>query len=221
MTQSFFIPLKFSRLISLFFAFVWSVVALAIGINTVVTANKDKKRIEAQVPSFAKVSLNATDVSVAGAVATIASVFVAFLSVGYIVLMIVDANTRSGVSTRTLPLQYISLSFLALWLFASAIPVSLFVNTRSAKLSVSIAGIPISDRTLQLILDALKLSTAYKDLNYLRLLAIFPWIAFVFTLVAAVVSFLASSSAHKNANADETPMVSKAEAKPRERSPAV
>jgi hypothetical protein len=133
--------------------------------------------------------------------------------------MVVDSNARSGISTRTLPLQYLSLAFLAVWLFATQIPLSLFVSTRSVQVSAFINGIKISDGFVKTVERALGTKTRYKDYDYralrlpllpfsfknhsvfnpctVNLLAILPWFAFLFTLAAAVVSFLASSHARR------------------------
>ncbi|KAF7369240.1 hypothetical protein MVEN_00251700 [Mycena venus] len=189
------IPLKFPRLITLFLAWTWSLISLAIGINAFVKSNRDKNRIKDEIPAPTEVTINTNDIFQSGAVVTTISALILVLTTVYIGLMVVDANARSGISTRSLPLQYITLAFLAVWLFATEIPVSLFVSTRSAKVSASIDGITIPDNLLKRIERALGATTAYKNFSYLKLLAILPWFAFIFTLAAAVVAFLASSRA--------------------------
>ncbi|KAF8176333.1 hypothetical protein K438DRAFT_1682002 [Mycena galopus ATCC 62051] len=205
------IPLKFPRLISLFLAWAWSLISLAIGINAFVQSNKDKNHIRNQVPAPTVISINTNDIFQAGAVVTAVSVIILVLTTMYIVLMVVDANARSGISTRTLPLQYISLGLFTLWLFATEIPVSLFVSTRSAKVSASIDGFNIPSGVLGTLEQALGAQTAYKDFSYLKLLAILPWFTVLFTLAATIVSFLASFNARGNTS--RRPLLSRAEPK--------
>ncbi|KAJ7779162.1 hypothetical protein B0H16DRAFT_1878730 [Mycena metata] len=189
------IPLKFPRLISLFLAWAWSLISLAVGINAFVKSNRDKSRILSEVSSLATISINTNDIFQAGVVVTVISAVIMVLCIIYIGLLVVDANARSGISTRTLPLQYFSLGFFAIWLFATEIPVSLFVSTRSAKVSAAIDGLSLPNNVIKGIERALGTKIAYKDFSYLKLIAILPWFAFLFTVCAAVVSFLASSRA--------------------------
>ncbi|KAJ7149146.1 hypothetical protein C8R46DRAFT_1009784 [Mycena filopes] len=194
------IPLKFPRLISLFLAWAWSLISLAIGINAFVKSNRDKKRIVSEVPPPTIISLNTDDVFRAGVVVTVVSAVIMVLCTLFIGLLVVDANKRSGISTRTLPLQYLSLAFFAVWLFATQIPVSVFVSKRSVKVSAMINGLNLPNGVIKTIERALGTNTAYKDFSYLKLLAIIPWFALIFTVAAAVVSFLASSRAGNGNN---------------------
>jgi hypothetical protein len=108
-------------------------------------------------------------VSQAGAVVATVSTLILVLCTLYIGLMVVDSNARSGISTRTLPLQYLSLAFLAVWLFATQIPLSLFVSTRSVQVSAFINGIKISDGFVKTVERALGTKTRYKDYDYCAL----------------------------------------------------
>ncbi|KAJ6551136.1 hypothetical protein B0H19DRAFT_995614 [Mycena capillaripes] len=214
------LPLKFPRLITLFLAWAWSLISLAIGINAFVKSNKDKNGIKDEVPAPTTISIDTNDVFQAGAVVTTISVLILVLSTLYIGLMVVDANARSGISTRTLPLQYLSLGFLAVWLFATEIPVSLFVSTRSAKVSASIDGIMLPNNVIKTVERALHAKTRYKDFSYLKLLAILPWFTFIFTVAAALVAFLASSRARRNASSKTAPASNTVEQKPLPTEPA-
>ncbi|KAJ7234755.1 hypothetical protein B0H12DRAFT_1327617 [Mycena haematopus] len=191
------IPFKFPRIITLFLAWAWSIISLAVGINAFIKSNRDKNRLKNQVPPPATISINTNDVFRAGVVVTVISGLILVLTTVYIVLTVT-------ISARTLRLQYISLAFLAVWLFAAQIPVSLFVATRSAKVSAFIDGFPISDGVLQTIEQAIGAKTAYKDFNYLKLVAILPWFTFLFTLAAAIVIFLASSRSRSKASTAPT-----------------
>ncbi|KAJ7182881.1 hypothetical protein C8R43DRAFT_968388 [Mycena crocata] len=197
------IPLKTPRLITLFLAWVWAIIALGVEINALAKSNKDKTAITDEIPPPTKVSLDTSDVFQSAAVVTTVTLIILALSTLYILLLVIDSNSRSGISTRTLPLQYFSLAFLALWLFAVQIPLSVFVSQRSIKVAASIGGVTIQDGVLKTIERALGAKTAYKDYYYLKLLAILPWFLFLFTLAAAVVGFLASSYARGSAATGE------------------
>ncbi|KAF8186074.1 hypothetical protein K438DRAFT_1973449 [Mycena galopus ATCC 62051] len=214
------VPLKFPRLISLFLAWAWSLISIAMGINAFVQANKKKNDIRSQVPAYIPtsfldaliaISINTNDIVHASVVAAAVAALILVLTTIYIALMVVDSNGRSGISTRTLSVQYISLGFLALALFATEIPETLFVFERSAKVSVSIGGFSIPSNILSIVEQALGAQTAYKSFSSLKLFAILSWVTVFFTFVAAIVSFLASRNARRNTS--RGPPLSSAEPK--------
>ncbi|KAJ7677873.1 hypothetical protein DFH06DRAFT_1465722 [Mycena polygramma] len=194
------IPLKFPRLLTLFLAWAWSLISLAIGMN---------KRLRP-----------ANDVFAAGGVVTVISALILLLSTLYLALLLLDHrrgrttqpsstspfSTRPSISTRTLTVQYATLGFLAVWLFATQIPVSMFVAQRSARVSASINGVPLpgnvntAERVKTRDSDfgygaclfpvSLLLSNCYGCLGGPPLLA---------TLATAVVAFLAATTPHPSA----------------------
>ncbi|KAJ7722873.1 hypothetical protein DFH07DRAFT_897770 [Mycena maculata] len=202
------IPHKFPRLVTLFLAWAWAWIALGVGINAFVKSNKDKSAIKNQVPPPTTVSINTNDVFRAGVVVTTVSALIAVISTIYIGLLLFDSGRRSGISTRTLTVQYATLGFLAVWLFATQIPVTVFVATHSVQVSASIDGLTLGNGIVKTIEKALGAKTAYKDYNYLVLLAVLPWFTILFTLIAAVVSFLASSHARRTTSTKAAPVSS-------------
>ncbi|KAF8186075.1 hypothetical protein K438DRAFT_1835999 [Mycena galopus ATCC 62051] len=214
------VPLKFPRLISLFLAWAWSLISIAMGINAFVRTNKEIKHIRSEVPAYIPISfldapiaisINTNDVVQASAVTAAVAALILVLTTIYIVLMVVGSNGRSGISTRTLPVQYISLGFLSLALLATEIPVTLFVWKRSAKVSVSIGDFDIPSDTLSTIEQAMGVQTAYKSFSFLKLFTILSWATVFFTFIAAIVSFLASLNARRNTS--RGPPLSSAEPK--------
>ncbi|KAJ7444591.1 hypothetical protein B0H11DRAFT_1880580 [Mycena galericulata] len=197
MLMSSVIPLKFPRLTTLFLAWAWAIISFGVEINAFVKSNRDKNNIKNSVPSPTVITLNTNDVFHAGIVVTVVSALIALLCTLYLALLLVDSSRRSGISTRTLSLQYLTLGFLAIWLLAAQIPVTLFYATRSVQVSASIGGIQVGSSIVKTIENALGAKTAYKDYDYLKLIAILPWFAFLFTLLAAIVSFLASTHARR------------------------
>ncbi|KAF7313916.1 hypothetical protein HMN09_00549800 [Mycena chlorophos] len=187
------IPLHVSRIVSLFFAWAWAVVSLAACINAFVKQNEEKERVSKELPSGTQLTLGADDLLAAGAVTAAVSALIMVVSFVFLIVIVLDGagKTRSGLSTRTLPMQFGSLAFLAVWLFATEVAVTDFVATRSVKVSATLDGIPVPDSIIRLIERALDEKTAYKDFGFLKLLAILPWFTFLFTAVAAVVALIA------------------------------
>lgn len=160
------------------------------------------------------------DVFQSGVVVTTVSAVILVLCTLYIGLLLADSSRRTGVSTRTLVVQYATLGFFALWLFATQIPLTVFVTTRSIKVTAFIDGLPLPNNIVNTIERALGAKTKYSSYDYrasyirplkphtliscstVKLLAILPWFAFLFTLVAAVVAFMASSHARRHAKAE-------------------
>ncbi|KAJ6516923.1 hypothetical protein C8R47DRAFT_1000910 [Mycena vitilis] len=207
------VPLKFPRLLTLFLAWAWSIIAFAIGINAFVKSNKDKNRIKDQVPPPTDISINTSDVFAAGVVVTVISGLIFLLTTFYLAFLLLDHrrgrttspsstsgfSARPSVSTRTLPVQYATLGFLAVWLFATQVAVTVFVAKRSARVGASINGVPLPASVLQTVERALGAKTRYRDFDYLKLLAILPWFTFLFTLLAAITAFLAARRARSHA----------------------
>nr|GAT60637.1 predicted protein [Mycena chlorophos] len=187
------IPLHVSRIVSLFFAWALALVSLAAGINAFVKQNEEKERVSKELPSGTQLTLGADDLLAAGAVVAAVSALIMVISFVFLIVIVLDGagKTRSSLSTRTLPMQFGSLAFLAVWLFATEVAVTDFVATRSVKVSATLDGIPVPDSIIRLIERALDEKTAYKDFGFLKLLAILPWFAFLSTAVAAVVAFIA------------------------------
>ncbi|KAJ7677853.1 hypothetical protein DFH06DRAFT_561709 [Mycena polygramma] len=207
------VPLKFPRLLTLFLAWAWSLISLAIGINAFVKSNRDKNRIKAQVPPPTDISINTSDVFAAGVVVTVISALILLLTTLYLAFLLLDHrrgrttqpsstsgfSTRPSTSTRTLTIQYATLGFLAVSLFATQVAVSVFVAKRSARVGASINGVPLPANVLKTVERALNAKTRYRDFGYLKLLAILPWFTFLFTVIAAVTAFLAARRARAHA----------------------
>ncbi|KAF7303861.1 hypothetical protein MIND_00616000 [Mycena indigotica] len=186
-------PLKFPRLVSLLLAGAWGAISLGIAINAYVKQHDDKQQALSEARGPVKVHLNTSDLFASGTVVTVVCGIIMVLCFVFTGVLLLDSNARSSIATRSLPIQFVSLGFLAVWLFASQIAVSNIIVMRSIKVSASIDGISVPDSVLKTVERALGAKTAYKGYDYLKLLAILPWFTVVFTLAAAVVSFMAFS----------------------------
>ncbi|KAJ7100802.1 hypothetical protein B0H15DRAFT_770032 [Mycena belliarum] len=200
-----FIPLKFLRLVTLFLAWAWGITTLGAGINAFVKSKRDTDSIRGLVRPPITVSIGTKDVFQSGFVVTAVCAIIAALCALFIGLLLLDISCRSTVSTRTLTVQYLSLGFLALWLFATQIAVTDFVATRSVKADAFVFGVQVPDRLVKRIIAGLGLKTAYRSYDYLKLIAILPWFTLLFSVIAAVVTFMASARAHRHVNSAGVP----------------
>jgi len=182
------VPLKIPRLISLSLAFAFSVIAMSMGLNALVKSNQQKSAIRKVLPAGTSASVNDNDVFRSGAVITAVSALIAVLSFIYILMLLLSRR----LSNRLLPFEWISLAFCAVWLFATQIPFTHFFATRSAQVHAFVGTVELPSSIVQTLQNQLGFTNVYKDISYLRLLAILPWFAFLFTAVAAGVSFVAS-----------------------------
>jgi len=122
-----------------------------------------------------------TDVNSSGIVITVVSLIIAILSLIYFILLLLSSHTRadsgssnrrfrvgpvSHLSSRTLPFQWISLSFLAIWLFAVQIPFTSFFANRSAGVRVFIGNIQLQAGVIQVIENGLGITPVYKHIDY-------------------------------------------------------
>lgn len=154
------IPLKTARLGSLFLAFVFGVVGLALGINADVKTNDTKDFVKANAPLSATVDINTDDVFQVGTVVVVVCGLLAIVSLVFLPLI---AMSKSY-STKSLSIQTGLFGFLTTWLFASLIPYTHFVATRSAKITATLpGGIPVPDSIIQSTQAQLGVSSRYKD----------------------------------------------------------
>ncbi|KAJ7677860.1 hypothetical protein DFH06DRAFT_1316655 [Mycena polygramma] len=155
------VPLKFRRVLALFL-----------------------NRIKEQVPPPTDISINTnasqTDVFAAGVVVTVISALILVLTTLYLAFLLLDHcrgrttspsstspfSARPSISTHTLTLQYVTLAFLAVWLFATQVAVSVFVAQRSARVGASINGVPLPANLLKTVERALGAMTRYRDFGY-------------------------------------------------------
>ncbi|KIK63336.1 hypothetical protein GYMLUDRAFT_241834 [Collybiopsis luxurians FD-317 M1] len=197
------IPLRMPRLISLFMAFAWAVIAGSAGLNALVKSNQQQSSVRKILPPGTTLDVEDNDVFHTGVVITTVSALIALLTFIYMVILLSAMSstrktsptslTRSArLSNRILPFESISLAFCAIWLFATQIPFTHFFATRSAGVRAFSGGVEINPALVQIIQNELGFETTYRKIGYLRLVAILPWFTILFTAIASAVSFAAS-----------------------------
>lgn len=77
------------------------------------------------------------------------------------------ASSRlTRLSERSLPFQWISLAFCAVWLFATQIPFTHFFATRSAQVHAFVGNVEIPPSFVQTVQNQLGLTSVYKKIGY-------------------------------------------------------
>ncbi|KAJ3852109.1 hypothetical protein EV368DRAFT_41737 [Lentinula lateritia] len=188
------VPLKIHRLLSLFMAFAFAVISGSVGLNSLVKSNQQTSTVKKLLPAGTSLVVDDNDVFHSGVVITTISALIALLTLIYILLLLLSHRMTkfTRLSNQLLPFEWMSLAFCAVWLFATQVPFTHFFATRSAQVTAFTGNIQVPPGLVQIVENQLGFTTVYRRIHYLRLLAILPWFAFLFTSIAAVVSFLAS-----------------------------
>jgi len=185
------IPMRSAVLGALGMAFAWGVIAGSVGLNALIKANQEKSRLKKLIPSPTVVTIDTNDVYRSGVVLTTVAALIALISFLSIVhLFLVPSVDRVPQIFR---IQAIVLAFCAVWLFATLIPFTVYFATRSAKVTASLNGIQLPASLVNRVEQSLGSTSVYHKIGYLRLVAVLPWITTLFTVIAAIVLFIASS----------------------------
>jgi len=190
-------PLRIARLGALFFSYVFGVIGFSVGLNASVKSNQDLTTIRngvAEIPG-ASVNIDSNDVSASGGVIIAVCALLALLSIVFFTFTCRPIKNRRFSSWFSLRFQSCSLLFGSIWLFATLIPFDYFVANRQVQVSASLDGLSIPASLIQDIEAALGFSPMYKDMDYLVLLAVLPWFALLFSVIAGVVLHFAARRA--------------------------
>ncbi|KAI6015900.1 hypothetical protein BKA83DRAFT_4340428, partial [Pisolithus microcarpus] len=172
-------PLRLQRVGTLFLSFAFAVVGLGVSINARVKANQAVNKVHDAAPKGATVNVNTKDISDVGSVVLTGCALQVVLSALFIVFVFFPRCTTA----LFLRIQGWSLCFCGLWLPATLIPFDVFYATRQAQVSATLDGIPVPTHPY------------YKDASYffvkliflLKLVAVPPWFALLFAVIAGFV----------------------------------
>jgi len=190
-------PLWTARVLSLFMAWAWSIIAFASAIHAVVKSNHDKATVRALAPPGTQVDIDDSDVFKAGAVITAVCIVIFLLTSAFLALLFFRPTARARSNT----IQGGLLAFFATWLFATLVAYTQFFRTRSAVIRASLNGVAIPQSLIDALEKQNNLSPVYRKLLYLRLVAILPWFTLLFTIIASVILFMTASRSNANAAA--------------------
>jgi hypothetical protein len=181
-------PLKKSRLLALALSWAWNVIAACVGLNALIKTNQLETYFRKLAPPGVTLKFEINDVyQTAVIVTTICAAVVVIISIFFAGTLI-----RPKRSTESLKIQAWILTFFSAWLLATQIPYTDFTATRYAKVTAFLGSVQLPAATLQAALAASGLSDKYSKLHHAVLLAIFPWIALLFTIILIVILFAAA-----------------------------
>ncbi|KAF9456221.1 hypothetical protein BDZ94DRAFT_1229946 [Collybia nuda] len=187
------VPLKTLRIAALSIAWSWAIVASGVGLNALIEANRSQAALKGRVDPPTVITIDVSDVHVSGIVATTASVLIGVLTFNFVAMMFLP-QTRA-LATRTLRLQAYALCFCCVWLFSCLVPFTLFFATRRADVRAHIGPLELPQSLIHSMEEKSGSTSVYKELSYLRLVAILPWFTLLFTSLAAFVLFKAAGRA--------------------------
>jgi len=170
-----------------------AVVSMIAGIYALFDLIQEVSDIEQQVASPTVVSINVNDICNLGFITTTLSGSIAIFCPVFILLMSLARRPR-----RVKPSLFISrvpflvLGGYALWLFIAQAGFTHIFRTRSALVHAYADGVELPDSVVQTIVEPLGVDNEYRHIGYLLPAAILPWFTVLFTVIAAIVAFLAS-----------------------------
>jgi len=168
-----------------------AVVSMIAGIYALFDLIQEVSDIEQQVAPPTVVSINVNDICNLGFITTTLSGSIAIFCPVFILLMSLARRPR-----RVKPSLFISrvpflvLGGYALWLFTAQAGLTHIFRTRSALVYAD--GVELPDSVVQTIVEPLGVDNEYRHIGYLLPAVILPWFTVLFTVIAAIVAFLAS-----------------------------
>jgi len=183
-------PLKTARLVTLGLSWVFAVIAACVGLNALIKSNQEKTKLK-KLGAPAVVDIDTSDIFNVGVVATSASLLISVLVGNFVGGMVIPA-TRA-LAARTLRLQAIILTLACVFLFGAMIPYMVFFVNRQASVKAFVNGVRLPDSIVKGVEASSGSTRVYKDIFYLKLVAILPWFSLFFSLIAAGTLFAASS----------------------------
>lgn len=153
-----------ARLATLALSCAWGIISLAASINAFVKSNAQKHTLLREVPSFVSVHIDTNDVNDSGTVVALVCGLIAVVSFFSLLhaLILGSRVAKRAVAPRV---GAFALAFLSVWLFATLVPFTDFVANRSAKVTASLGGTPLSPQEIQMYQDALGLTSVYHKLG--------------------------------------------------------
>ncbi|KAH0578833.1 hypothetical protein H2248_003030 [Termitomyces sp. 'cryptogamus'] len=196
--QSIVVPLRGVLLGSLLMTCAWGIIAGSVGLNALIKSNQAKSDFKKLVPAGTTVDIDDHDAFASGVVLTTISALIAVLCFLFISMQICSQR----LALRSLRMQSFLLAFCSAWLLATLVPFTDFFANRSAKVTAFIAGQQLPASIVKQAENAFGMTSVYRHLSYLRLVAILPWITLLFAIVTSAVLFNAGSRKGRGPLAD-------------------
>lgn len=216
-------PMRNACLIALSLSWCFAVIAASVGLNSLIKSNQSQSRLKKLATPPTIVIIDVHDIFDVGVLATTASTLISVFTFNYIVPLLLPASSPSPfvsrlrtLSTKTLRIQAFSLFFCCIVLLVAMIPFMLFFATHEAVVRVFVGTLELPKEMVEKALAASGSTPVYSKIDYIRLVAIFPWFSLFFTFIAAVVLLKADKVARAavilNANLETSDEKAKSEA---------
>ncbi|KAL5521065.1 hypothetical protein ACEPAG_8987 [Sanghuangporus baumii] len=175
----------------LFLSFAFGIIGMSVGINALVKSNDLKDFVRQNAPPGVTVDI---DTSQAFDSAVVLAVGCGLLALTSLLTFLAYVSIFKPVSRR--PVLFASLVhwFLAVWIFATLVAFDVIAVNRSAKVAAFLGQTQLPDSIVQQQEQALGVSPTYWDHDYIKLLAILPWFAFLFAVIVGLERFFASKN---------------------------
>ncbi|KAL5532362.1 hypothetical protein ACEPAF_5932 [Sanghuangporus sanghuang] len=173
----------------LFLSFAFGIIGMSVGINALEKSNDLKDVVRENATPGVTVDI---DTSEAFDSAVVLAVGCGLLALTSLLTFLAYVSIFKPVSRR--PVLFASLVhwFLAVWIFASLVAFDVIAVNRSAKVAAFLGETQLPDSVVQQQEQALGVSPTYWDHDYIKLLAILPWFAFLFAVIVGLERFFAS-----------------------------
>jgi len=181
-------PLKEQRLVAFALCLAWAIIGGSIGLNALIKSNQTQTRFRKEAPPGVILHFDINEVYQPGVIITSICTTLALLAAIFILVTLVWPKRATG----SLKIQAGIFTFFSVWLFATQIPYTVFVAKHRAKITAFLNGLQLPAPAVQAALSEAGESDKYSKLHPVVLLAIFPWISLLFTVVLIVVLFMAA-----------------------------
>jgi len=162
-------------------------------------ANRTETRFRKEAPPGVTLKFHINDLYQPGVVLTTVCATTALLAAIFFIVTLVWPKKATG----SLKIQAWIFTFFSVWLLATQIPYTVFVANHNAKVDAFLAGNQLPAQAVQAALAAAGESTKYSKLHSAVLLAIFPWISLISSVVLILVLF-AAARRHKQSPVETT-----------------
>jgi len=218
------LPLAVPRLVLLGLTWCLSVISGSTGLNAVIKRNQAVAAVKHQVAAQGiHLSVDTFDLEHPGIILSVGCTVLSVISSIWFIGILKDmrhksqTSSRQPLSTRALPIEWMSLAFMSIWLLACNIPVTKAAAQGAAKTTAFLNGVQLPQSLVDLTQKQLGVNPSYWAQGYVRLEIIPPWFAFLLAAVTSVVSFIASRRRNTITSANHS--IGESEAKMAEVSP--
>jgi len=200
------LPLPWTRLFLSTMTLVMSIVAGAVTVQLFIKGHKQKRFVNTHAPTGVQVHIDNDDIKNIGVGVLLASSLLSSAASNPLLFLLQDMfhvvpaslalpwGLRLPdvlLSTTTLPMQAWSMLVTNLAVIGTMVPFTLIARHHAAKVTATAAGVAIPAATLAQMEQALGVHSVYWDIQFIRVVAVAPWVSLLFSIPLMVVSFIA------------------------------